>query len=299
MEVDIDSLRARVEGRPLNAPSASLKVDQGVDNVVSKPACDNLVGELMTRTTKLQPDPMAAGAAALRLSQACNGQGLDKKHAKVVIVPEPNLRMQEVALEHLAEVSAETEPEVSTAVEVLPSKGQHIAQLCQDGVLDHLHGEPRITQGPSREKYRHRLVAYGLAEGKSYEAISVSTGYSTGHISNLAAARWMQAIVLTVQATLSIDSLNMMLRESAASSVATMITLRDDPKTPAAVRGAMAEKLLERVMGKANQPITLSKGTDVKDAISEMADIEAQLIKLTPVPSAHQVVEVPKPERLH
>lgn len=184
------------------------------------------------------------------------------------------------------------------AMECLPTTTTHLAQLFASGELNDLKGDPRILSPErriKREKYRHRLVAYGLAEGIDYSLIAQKTGYSTHHICTLAGQEWMQALVLTIQNTMGFDALNQMLREAAAGSIQTLISIRDDVNAPYSVRSSNAKELLEKVMGKSNQPLTLRSGEVLKDPISEMAQIDAQLAQLEVIPAAKRAnaAEVP------
>jgi len=126
---------------------------------------------------------------------------------------------------------------------------------------------PLYGDHPSRFDYAterpwHRLAIMLCAEGHSYREIAERTGYTTWAVSNALRQPWARKILLEEIHRAGRDELAEILKSAATDSVFTLITLRDGAEQESVKLGA-ARELLDRFLGKANQPVTVKQATDV------------------------------------
>ena len=114
--------------------------------------------------------------------------------------------------------------------------------------------DPRWTL--KREKYEHRLIIYLKCNGFTNREIANKTGFHIVTINNVCKQSWARAIILAEITRAGRDQVETVLQGEALESVLKLIDIRDDDKTPVEVKRKAANDLLDRYMGKPNQPIT-------------------------------------------
>lgn len=192
----------------------------------------------------------------------------------------------------------------------VPSTGQLTGESCVDGTRARGGGVTRLVEvgenltnlpvdptdalfnaaAPSveiiHEKLEHRLIVFLKSEGCSNREISRRTGYTEAWISQLTRQRWFQERVVHELQLQGRESVRGLLATSATDSVIKLITLRDDPKTPAAVQVNCANSLLDRYLGKATQTIVnqhdvQEKVVSAQTALEELEALRREELLLT------------------
>lgn len=124
------------------------------------------------------------------------------------------------------------------------------------------------------EKPEHRLLLYMKAEGLSNREIAQRSGYTEPWLSQLFRQPWATKRLVEILNQTGIETVAGLIRAAAADSVITLIALRDDTETPAAVRKACSTDILDRYLGKAVQPLM-----DVSDKdLERMSDADLERI---------------------
>lgn len=108
--------------------------------------------------------------------------------------------------------------------------------------------------GTKNEQPWHRMAAFMLLAGRTSSEIAAAAGVAPQTVSNLRGLRWFQEL-LAVLANETGQDITGLLQAEAAQSVETLVSLRDDPETPARVRLSAAQTLLEQAHGKPTQKI--------------------------------------------
>ena len=127
------------------------------------------------------------------------------------------------------------------------------------------------------EKPEHRVVINLRLKGYNNKQISVLTGYSSVHVSNILRQPWAQQRIVAELRNADFEGVREMVHNSAAASVYTLIELRDSGETPAAVRMNAAKTLVEQFLGRPRQSVELSGKVD----LNNMSD--AQLAAMLPL----------------
>lgn len=144
------------------------------------------------------------------------------------------------------------------------------------------------------EKVEHRFVIYLNSQGHTPAEIAKKTDYSEQHVRQILAQPWArrQSLRLLEESDAK-KMVEEMIEQSAVRSVQVMIQIRDDPKTPANTRVTVCDKLLDRFLGKALQPIVAAKpieddnDKEINKRLEELKAREAGLVgrpKLRNVP---------------
>ena len=121
---------------------------------------------------------------------------------------------------------------------------------------DGLAGDIDCTVRLTHEKPAHRLMSEMAANGYSCEEIAKFTGYTNHHVSDVLRQPFSRERVLKTIKKTAQDEIKEFLEAEGMPSLRVIKTLRDDIQVPPAVRGAMAEKLTERFLGKPVQPFS-------------------------------------------
>lgn len=128
------------------------------------------------------------------------------------------------------------------------------------------------------EKPEHRLLLYMKAQGASNKEIAEQSGYTQPWLSQLFRQPWAQQRLIEIMNQCGKDRVTTLIASAAEDSVLTLIELRDDPESPAAVRRSAAENLLDRYLGKPKQQVdVVQKGTSAED----VQEIDRELELLT------------------
>ena len=113
-----------------------------------------------------------------------------------------------------------------------------------------------------RELPVHRLICYLKAQGLSNREISSRVSKSESWISQVIRQPWAQERIVAEIREAGRDSLQGILASQAEDSVWTLVEIRDDVKAKNADRAQCANSLLDRLLGRPNQPITHSGKVD-------------------------------------
>lgn len=121
----------------------------------------------------------------------------------------------------------------------------------------------RFARTYRSEKYEHRIIAYLKAQGHSNREIAELSGYSGRSICDILRLPWVQQAIIEEIQTAGRDAVFEVLRSASLKSAQYLDSVVDNEKLAARERISAAEKILNRVYGMPNQPITHSKQEDV------------------------------------
>lgn len=173
----------------------------------------------------------------------------------------------------LEQVSVDVDPRVDPLVE---------AKQRYNALPDALFNDPRPDYvARTHEKPEHRMMIMLKAQGLSNHEIAVRLGYSDYSISITLRQPWARLRLLEEFKIAGRDAVAEMLKAAAEDSVFTMLELRDNPTTPAAVKKAVCSDLLDRYLGKPTQKIEqrigeLPSTDDVAEMQRELENLEAE-----------------------
>lgn len=151
------------------------------------------------------------------------------------------------------------EKEVGLALDESGAKiAQDLAQLEDDGARSEVRalwgerGEPAYTN--KRETYRHRLIAFMLAEGRNHTDIAHQLNVSPVTINYLAKQPFISRQVLELIHQQGDEALAK-LHEASLEAAETLIEVMQEAENAETKRKA-ANDILDRKYGKPNQPYT-------------------------------------------
>jgi len=105
------------------------------------------------------------------------------------------------------------------------------------------------------EKFAHRNIIFLKAQGLSNVKIAEQLGITAVTVSNVLRQPWAQTQVLEIIHENGGDAVRQLLCDEALRSVERLIVERDNPEARPSERIVAADKLLDRLYGKPNQPI--------------------------------------------
>lgn len=153
----------------------------------------------------------------------------------------------------------------------------------QDSQRRPLFNRKGPTYELQQEQPHHRVILDLLGQGFTVSEIARQTGFSVFAVSNVKRQNWAQPRILETM-DMQRDSVIEALKANALSAVDTLISVHENTNSPAAVRVAAADKILDRVYGKPNQPITHGGSVDV-NKLSD-AELAAMLPQTTATATA-------------
>jgi len=125
-----------------------------------------------------------------------------------------------------------------------------------------------------KERFEHRIIIYLKAEGFSNKEIAEKVGFSSLAVSNLLRQPWAQEAVLRIIQENGGDAVQTLLNGAALDAVQRLITEMDNESTATSRdRVTAADKLLDRLYGKPNQPIEHRQSN-----LTEMSDEELEAL---------------------
>jgi lambda repressor-like predicted transcriptional regulator len=124
-----------------------------------------------------------------------------------------------------------------------------------------------------REKAEHRVVCFLKAEGFTNKEIAEKTGLTTVTISNVLRQPWAQQQVLQIIHENGGDAVRQLLVTTGLKAVQRLVVEMDNEEARPSERIVAADKILDRLYGKPNQPIE-HRG----DALGKMTDEELEAI---------------------
>jgi hypothetical protein len=105
------------------------------------------------------------------------------------------------------------------------------------------------------ERLEHRVICHDKALGLSNKEIAERRGMSAVAISNILRQPWAQRMVLEIVHENGGDAVKQLLKSEALNSLDRLIVERDNPEARPSERIVAADKILDRLYGKPNQPI--------------------------------------------
>jgi predicted transcriptional regulator len=120
--------------------------------------------------------------------------------------------------------------------------------------------------------------------GLSNREIARVLGYTDPWVSQLFRQPWAKERVLKEMNASGGDAIAALLEAEAVNSLFTVIDIRDDPGAPKAVRGAMANSILDRFCGKPTQKIesevTVRNAKDIEAVDRELEELKKEEARL-------------------
>lgn len=147
------------------------------------------------------------------------------------------------------------------------------------------HNEAEMSKSdqknaPKRERFRHRQVAYLMAQGLSNKDIAELTGYGRERISTLAHTPFIRELVAHLLQEAGGDPLRELFKGAAVNGFYKLTELMDNPKTPPTVQAAIATGFIDRQYGKPSSTIIHEQKTVVADPKAQADQLLAELEKL-------------------
>lgn len=124
------------------------------------------------------------------------------------------------------------------------------------------------------EQPHHRHMIDLRSQGYTVKEIAELTGFSSICVSNILRQPWAQERLTSGVNTIR-DAVVASMTEETMKSWKTLLAIRDDPEAPAHVRKGVCEGHLDRIFGKATQPLAVYDGVDF-DKLSD-ADLAKHL----------------------
>ncbi len=159
---------------------------------------------------------------------------------------------------------------------------REVARICstpegyEDEMLENGASIPQVHL--SQEKVIHRTMIYLKSLGLSNVEIAAKTNYTPVSVANVLAQPWAKQRLVKELVDAGKNVIEEMLRGAGADSVATLIAVRDDAKAPPATRVTAADKLLDRLLGKAVQR---TENVNLTKKVDSLEEIDAELAHLT------------------
>lgn len=122
----------------------------------------------------------------------------------------------------------------------------------------------------------HRACAYMFALGASARSVATQMRKSQPAVQNLLRQPWFQKMVNELMAQEGNKDIMQLFKAEQYNSLCTLVTLRDDEETPAAVRLKAADSLLDRGTGKPTQRIEVSREATSDDPVAEVERLESE-----------------------
>lgn len=142
------------------------------------------------------------------------------------------------------------------------------------GVETHLHGQRPPNIPIDHEKPEHRLILFMKAEGYSNRECAIVGGYSDAWVSQVTRQPWFVKRLMEFIDEAGKNKVKQLLEATLVDSIFTLVEIRDDPKTPSAVKARVSDSLIDRVLGKPKQSVEIQEKTPVE---SELSAIDEEL----------------------
>ena len=102
-------------------------------------------------------------------------------------------------------------------------------------------------------------------------------GKSLPAVHNLLRQPWFQKLVTTLMAEAGVKDISKLLMSEQLNNYQTIVQLRDDPNTPAALKLKAAQDMLDRSMGRATQRVEVAHETTSDDPVAEFDKLEKRI----------------------
>ena len=126
-----------------------------------------------------------------------------------------------------------------------------------------------------KEQSWHKMAAILYAHGTSGSQIARELEKTPQAVSNLIRQPFFQERVAGIMAETSRDFMELF-RAERVNTLATLVAIRDDPRTPASVKAMVCKDLLDRSLGKAVQRIEAVADVASSDPVQEYERLEAE-----------------------
>lgn len=135
--------------------------------------------------------------------------------------------------------------------------------------------DPKGTHVRRYEQPWHRNAAYMVASGTySMKAVAAACDKSYAGVLQLLKNPWFQETVAEIQKENGAKDIMDVFRAECMSSLATIVELRDNEKTPPAVRRQSAIDILHQCLGKPTQRVEMEQNVTSDDPVAEVARLE-------------------------
>lgn len=122
--------------------------------------------------------------------------------------------------------------------------------------IDTLFGSSKAYREFQREKPEHRLMLWHRLRGLSVKETALAMGYTPGAVYEVCGQPWFKEAFARLSTELGKDCVTTFLEGEVSATLETLVKLRDDTATPAAVRKSVCDTILDRIRGK---PVTKSE----------------------------------------
>lgn len=129
--------------------------------------------------------------------------------------------------------------------------------------IPRLHNPTPPTTILKHEKFEHRMICLLKAQGFSNTEIAEQMGYGVAAIGNILKQPWNEDMVLKLMHKHGEDAVQKTLREEAPAALARLLDMAKSDKVKFELKEKINQSFLDRVYGKANQPLRVS--TEMKD----------------------------------
>jgi transposase len=131
----------------------------------------------------------------------------------------------------------------------------HAPQVMEDRLV----GDVQTDLNIKHEKVWHRQAQELMLQGMSTSEIAMALGKSRGHVEDVLRQPWARQRMLERTKQSTVEELREILEAESIPSIKTLASIRDNEAEVGATRVSAADKLLDRFLGKATQPITTSE----------------------------------------
>jgi hypothetical protein len=126
------------------------------------------------------------------------------------------------------------------------------------------------------ERPWHRLAAYFFAMGDSVSNVALKLDKSQPAVHNLLRQQWFQKMVTQLMADAGGKDINKLFKGEQYNNYSTLVQMRDNPSTPAAIKFKCAQDMLDRSMGRATQRVEMSREVVSDDPVQEYERLEQE-----------------------
>jgi len=120
-------------------------------------------------------------------------------------------------------------------------------------------------------------MCFMQAQGKTVKEIATATNYSVEGVRNIQRQPWYKQRFLRTIAENGGDKVKAFLEGQALNSLETLVEIQNDAKTPASVRVASANSILDRALGKAIARVETTVKRDLGQMGEELSEVEKEL----------------------
>lgn len=132
-----------------------------------------------------------------------------------------------------------------------------------------LHGAPEPKRLLKKERYEHRMMCYLKAEGKSAKEISLIMDVAEPTVHTVLKQPWAQAQILELIDKAGRSRVDTLLQGAGIGALQRLIVEMDNEASGTAnSRITAADKILDRLFGKPNQPYSEHQEVDL-DSLSD------------------------------